>query len=528
MFAHSPVARLFGLAGVSAQETIVLKTAGWPFADPLPTPEQIEADPTRQVYADILQAWLDENPGVLIEAIDFNIWDQQTLVTGLAGGVAPTAFHTTVLGGYNMSGTRAAFAQGLAADVTEYYESLGIADKIAPYVQQQMSKWILDGRYYALPTVFNPGVGFIYRRDLFQEAGVEEPTADWTWGDLRELARALTTADRKGLALQRWALSWALEAEGISQNPAVGVTTVVPDPQSGWNWRYDYTSQSDRIVEVIEQFRGMVFEDQSVFIDAANDDNAIYSALLNGTAAIGGLHPGFLRRVGEGSPNQVAEELGKTFEEVWGWVPHPRGNSGRFGVTLPFLDAISFSPDATPAELEKAVSLYEYFYLGEGYTRQIQALYESTGELKRVWGEYPTLTGVTSFEGVEGGPDAAWGEAVVNGFTTAANTPYPPEVWQFFPAETNPSPTLISWGDFVSRMSLEPNVTDIAADLQAAQDNVNSEISAFTSSVSDEEFVNAAREYYAAQDAHLQEHAPEFYTNVWKPWYDSNVAPALA
>ncbi|MDX1995665.1 MAG: extracellular solute-binding protein [bacterium] len=519
--------RLLGLGALLAQDQIVLKTAGWPFADPLPTEEEIAADPTKQVYADILQRWLDEHPGVTIERIEFNIWDQQTLVTGLAGGVAPTAFHTTVLGNYNIANTRAAFAQGLAADVTEYFEALNIDEAIAPYVAQQMGKWIVDGRYYALPTVFNPGVGFIYRKDLFAEAGIPEPTPDWTWADLRSAAAALTTADRKGVALQRWALSWRMEAEGASQNPTVGTTTVVPDAASGWNWRYDFTSNAERWAEVIQDFRDMIFVDQSVFIDAAADDNVVFSALLDGRVAMAGLHPGFLRRSGEGSPDQVARDQGKTFEEMWGWVQQPRGTSGRMGVTIPFLDAISYSPDATDAELEAAVSLYRYFYLGEGLTAQLQALYDQTGELKRVWGEYPTLTGVTSYEGIPGGPADAWGAGVVGNFEAAASTPYPPEVWQFFPAETNPTPTLLAWGDFLSRQTFEPEVGDIAAELAAVEQSINDEAAAFFSSVGDEEFVTAAREYYTAQDAYLQANAPDYYTNQWKPWYDSTVAPVL-
>jgi ABC-type glycerol-3-phosphate transport system substrate-binding protein len=158
------------------QDSVVVKSAGWPMPEPMPTAEQLAADPTRQVYADILQAWLEQNPGVSIERVEFNIWDQQTLVTGLAGGTAPTGYFTTVLGNYNMPNTRAAFAQGLAADVTEYFNALGIESKVAPYVKAQMGKFIMNGRYYGLPIGYNSGVGFIYRKDLLAEAGIAEPT----------------------------------------------------------------------------------------------------------------------------------------------------------------------------------------------------------------------------------------------------------------------------------------------------------------------------------------------------------------
>jgi hypothetical protein len=340
------------------------------------------------------------------------------------------------------------------------------------------------------------------------------------------MAKALTTGDRKGIALQPWALTWWMRAEGMDIDPTIGSMVTIPDPQLGWNWRWDMTSQADQWVEIIEQFREMVLVDESVFIDATLNDPSVYSAIIDGRVAFAGLHPGFLRRVGEGSPAQVAADMGKDFSEVWGWIQHPRGRSGLMGITTPYLDSISFSPSAAPEEIEKAVSLYEYFFLGEGVLRQHLATFEQTGELKRVWGDYPTLTGQTSFEGIPGGPVEAWGQGVVDNFDAAARIPYPPETWQFFPVETNPLPTNTAWTDFVSRMTFEPNIEDIRAELIAAQDSLNAEAAAFTSSVDDAAFLEATRNYFAAQDEHLQANAPSYY-DTWKAWYESTIVPIL-
>jgi hypothetical protein len=144
-----------------------------------------------------------------------------------------------------------------------------------------------------------------------------------------------------------------------------------------------------------------------------------------------------------------------------------------------------------------------------------------------VWGEYPTLTGLTSYDGIPGGPADAWSAAVVANLETAALTPYPPEVWQFFPAETAPAPNLIAWGDFTLRMTFEPNIGDIATEIAGVQDTLNAEAAAFFSSTPDDVFTEAAKAYYTAQDAYLQENAPEYYANLWKPWYDSTIVPIL-
>ena len=48
-----------------------------------------------------------------------------------------------------------------------------------------------EGGIYGLPWISQPVITY-YNRDLFEAAGVEEPSADWTWDDFMEIARALT------------------------------------------------------------------------------------------------------------------------------------------------------------------------------------------------------------------------------------------------------------------------------------------------------------------------------------------------
>ncbi|MEO1288053.1 MAG: hypothetical protein AAFV93_09795, partial [Chloroflexota bacterium] len=150
---------LFVITNVSveAQSRIIIRTAGqWPFVE-VPSQAQIDSDPYYALYDQVIQDWLAENPNVEIELIEFNPWDQQALLTAIAGGTAPTAWSATVLGGYNMQNTRAAFRQGLAADVTELYAAYDMDNVVAPYVQNYNANWIVDGQMYAVPVNFNPG-----------------------------------------------------------------------------------------------------------------------------------------------------------------------------------------------------------------------------------------------------------------------------------------------------------------------------------------------------------------------------------
>ena len=58
----------------------------------------------------------------------------------------------------------------------------------------------IDGSTYGIPVGFTTHVLF-YNKDLFAQAGVAEPTADWTWDDLQAAAKTITDkTDAKGLA----------------------------------------------------------------------------------------------------------------------------------------------------------------------------------------------------------------------------------------------------------------------------------------------------------------------------------------
>ena len=52
----------------------------------------------------------------------------------------------------------------------------------------------LRGKVYGIPRDFDT-IALFYNKGLFDSAGVEYPTADWTWDDLRAAAEKLATED---------------------------------------------------------------------------------------------------------------------------------------------------------------------------------------------------------------------------------------------------------------------------------------------------------------------------------------------
>lgn len=93
-----------------------------------------------------------------------------------------------------------AYADGLEP-LDEYIESEGNDFKENIY----STLWnynSLDGTTYGMPVGFTTHALY-FNKDLFEEAGVEEPTDDWTWEDLKSAAKKIEEkTGQKGFAFQ--------------------------------------------------------------------------------------------------------------------------------------------------------------------------------------------------------------------------------------------------------------------------------------------------------------------------------------
>ncbi|MBZ0309811.1 MAG: extracellular solute-binding protein, partial [Anaerolineae bacterium] len=55
-------------------------------------------------------------------------------------------------------------------------------------------RWGENGNLYAGPVNWDT-IAIFYNKDMFDAAGLEYPTAEWTWDDFAAAAEALTNAD---------------------------------------------------------------------------------------------------------------------------------------------------------------------------------------------------------------------------------------------------------------------------------------------------------------------------------------------
>ncbi|SJN39532.1 N-Acetyl-D-glucosamine ABC transport system, sugar-binding protein [Microbacterium esteraromaticum] len=126
----------------------------------------------------IVDAFEKENKGITVEVKTLPYADYFTaLQTDLAGGTVADVFDIEFANyaAYQQSGV---LAQLEGVDASVYQASLAEA-------------YATDGTQYALPSSFSNVVLF-YNSNLFDAAGLDYPTADWTWADEKAAAEKLT------------------------------------------------------------------------------------------------------------------------------------------------------------------------------------------------------------------------------------------------------------------------------------------------------------------------------------------------
>jgi multiple sugar transport system substrate-binding protein len=129
------------------------------------------------------------NPTIKI-AQEVTTFDQffQRLLVGFAGGSAPDCFHNS--GSYFLQFVK----KGVLLDLTSMVTSQKI-DFTGAWTEDDEMKY--QGKWYSLPT-WNTDDLLYYNKTLFAQAGIAEPTDDWTWNDLLAAAQKLTTRSTDG------------------------------------------------------------------------------------------------------------------------------------------------------------------------------------------------------------------------------------------------------------------------------------------------------------------------------------------
>ncbi len=121
----------------------------------------------------------------------------------------------------------------------------------------------VDGQVYGVPALID-NLAIVYNKDLFQAAGVDEPTADWTWDDFRAAAKALTDPSK-----QQYGFAFPIDSsEDTVWHYDAMLWEAGGDILNADNTQAAFNSPAG--VEALTTLQQMAVTDKSVFLDQQN------------------------------------------------------------------------------------------------------------------------------------------------------------------------------------------------------------------------------------------------------------------
>lgn len=303
-----------------AQDEVNLTLAGWS-----------SSDAENEALQNAVNAFMEANPGINVE-LSLSPDYVTTMQTSFASGDYPEVF-------YIDSSKLPDWAE--AGVVAEAGDNIEDSEDIYPSL---LDVFTYNDTLYCAPKDFST-MTLQYNKDLFDAAGVEYPTAEWTWEDLRAAAEALTGENEEGQPVlglvtpanfERW-LPFLYQAGGTlyDENGVINLNT--PEAQ-----------------EAIDFYVGLVDE------GVGGPPSAV-------DAGWGGEAFGNGRTAMAMEGNWVINYLNETFPDLnWGVAPLPAGAGGQ--ATMAFTVCYGVSSAAEGAEAEAAWKLANFLTGPEGAT----------------------------------------------------------------------------------------------------------------------------------------------------------------
>ncbi len=183
-----------------------------------------------QVYQDLAAAY-EEDTGNEVDAIEVADRDAhaQKLTTSFAGGEPPDVF---LINYRNYGG----FAdRGVLDPVEPRLESSEILDR-EEFYPQPLEAFTFDGELKCMPQNVSSLVVY-YNRNLFREAGLDDPAEDWTFDEMRAAAAELDRPEHDGLGVEPGVVRlapfvWSAGGE-LVDDPTTPSRFTLDTPESG-------------------------------------------------------------------------------------------------------------------------------------------------------------------------------------------------------------------------------------------------------------------------------------------------------
>ena len=204
----------------------------------------------------IVDAFEEEHPDITVEVTTLPYDEYGTaLQTDLAAGTASDVFDIEYANYAQYQ------ANGVLAEIP--------VDDPDVYRQSVLEAYQTDGTQYALPSSFSTVVLF-YNADLFDAAGLEYPTSDWTWADEQAAAEQLTDeaagvwGDHQPVSFYEYYKVLAQNGGEFLAEDGTEVAFNTPEGVEAAEW---LVGKSGTVMPTIEQGQGTPDFDTKLFTD---------------------------------------------------------------------------------------------------------------------------------------------------------------------------------------------------------------------------------------------------------------------
>ncbi|GAA2173778.1 sugar ABC transporter substrate-binding protein [Arthrobacter parietis] len=186
------------------------------------------------IYDDVSERFNEQYPNVTVnnDFTPITTWTEYVnkLVSSVAAGNAPDVINIAT------EGVDLGLHNELFAPLDGYIQNDPEGEKlIASFDPALVEGFTEDGSTYLMPNTWNSMLIY-YNTKLFEEAGIERPSEDWTWNEFLEISRKLTTGEGEdkvygfGLPYFNFGLTPWLYSNSASQMSEDGETPTLDDP----------------------------------------------------------------------------------------------------------------------------------------------------------------------------------------------------------------------------------------------------------------------------------------------------------
>jgi multiple sugar transport system substrate-binding protein len=166
------VTRAVEVTKVVPQERVEVRLSGWA-SSPAET----------ALLESLLYKFSVAHPDIVVkyEPITGDFW--QKIKTMVASNTEPDIYYMDIFQFPFFA------SKGVLVALDDYMAQDGV--KREDFIPTLINAFTYEGKVYGIPKDFNT-LGLFYNKALFREAGLDEPTDDWTWDDLKAAAQKLT------------------------------------------------------------------------------------------------------------------------------------------------------------------------------------------------------------------------------------------------------------------------------------------------------------------------------------------------